>query len=140
MASLKAIRAAVKTTLEANLADMTGYATIPGATNLPAFVVDPVDADFNVAMGRGTDTYQFDLAVMVNSSDLAIGQDELDDYLTGAGAKSIRAVVFANRTLGLTDTDAHVAGMSGYSTQFETSALEHIGAVLRLVVTTKGTE
>jgi hypothetical protein len=140
MASLTAIRTAVKTTIEAAVTGLRVYDRIAAATHVPAVVVEPVQADFNVAMGRGSDTYQLNLHVLVADSDEIVGQALLDQYVTGAGAKSIRAAVFAARTLGLTFTDAHVAAMTAYGGQFESAQVAHIGATLRLIVHTKGTE
>lgn len=143
MASLKAIRTATKTTLEANLAGVMVHRTIPGGVNSTAIVVRPSldqTADFHVAMARGTDTWNLELLVLASTADIELGQDELDDYIAGAGAKSIRAVVFANRTLGLSDgTDAHVSGVTGYGT-YEVGAAQHVGAILPLIVHTPGTE
>lgn len=139
MASLKAIRVAVKTTIETQIPSLTGYATIPEAVQVPAFVIEPVISDFLVTMGKGTDTWNFDLHVLAPYALAELGQDVLDEYISGAGAKSIRSVVFANKTLGLPSTDAHIAGVVGYG-PFESAAIEHIGATLRLVVHTPGTE
>src|SRR5690242_10970978 len=118
MATLAAIRDAIKTTLEANVAGLTVYDTVPDAANLPAACVVPDTADFEVAMGRGVDTWEFDLYVLVSTADMDIGQDSLDDFVTGAGSKSIRAAVFANRTLGLSGVNAHVSRMSEYGAKF----------------------
>lgn len=141
MASLGAIRTAIKTTLVAAIAGLHAYDKISGSVNVPAVVVEPEDADFNVAMGRGTDTWGFTLSVVVSDNDEIVGQTKLDDFVTGAGSKSIRAAIFNARSLGLTSTDAHVAAMTSYGVRFEQAAdLQHIGATLRLVVHTRGTE
>lgn len=138
MATLKAIRDAVKTTLEAAITTLHAYDTVPDSPNLPAVVVKPVESDFYKAMGRGTDEWQFDLEVLVSTADLDLGQDTLDDLVTGAGSNSIRQAIFNARTLGLSGTDASVAGMTEYG--ITTAAdIPHIGAVLRLVVLTSGT-
>lgn len=142
MATLKAIRTAVKTTYEANLTNVTVHRTMPGSAAGDVIVCRPADdltADFNVAMGRGTDTWQLDLVVLVPNRDLELAQDALDDYITGAGTKSIRQVTFVNRTLGLTDVNAHVAGVSGYGADYQLGQTQYLGATLRLVVHTTGT-
>jgi hypothetical protein len=77
--------------------------------------------------------------VLAPSGDNDVGQDILDDYVTGAGDKSIRQAVFNNRTLGLSNVDAHVSGMTDYGGSFEAVDVDHIGARLRLVVHTTGT-
>lgn len=142
MASLQAIRTAVKTTLAA-IDDLNAYDTVPDASNLPAVVVAPVSADFDVSMGRGVDTWQIDLFVLVSDSERGLAQNQLDGLVTGAGSSSIRQAIFQARDLGLgvtSGTDAHVSGMSSYGARFTMSNLGHVGAKLRLVVHTKGTE
>lgn len=143
MASLKQIRTAVKTTLEAAITGLTVHRTVNGQINVPAVVVRPSPddtADFLVAMGRGTDTYQIDLLVLMCRADGELSEDQLDEYVTGAGDKSIRQAIFNAKTLGLSNTDAHVSGMSGYGAAFEVGGVQYSGAALRLVVHTKGTE
>lgn len=139
MASLSEIRDAVKTTLESAIEGLTAYDTVPEVSNLPAAVVVPLTADFDVAMGRGTDTWEFDIPVLVSFTDADIAQDSLDDFVTGAGGKSIRQAVFQNKTLGLSDVDAHISEMSDYGSSFEMASVQNIGAKLHLIVYTKGT-
>lgn len=139
MSSLQAIRDAIKATVEAANPELFGYDTVPEVANLPAVVAVPDIADFAVAMGRGADTWELDLAVLVPWTDADVSQDALDELVTGAGPKSIRQVIFQNRTLGLDDVDAHISGMSEYGAQFEMAQIEHLGAKLRIVVHTTGT-
>jgi hypothetical protein len=140
VASLGAIRTAIKGTVEAAISGLRGYDTVPAVAHVPAFVVEPVAADFDVAMGRGTDTWQLDLHVLVSDAEESLGQLALDGYISGAGTNSIRAAVFATRGLGLTNTDAHVAAVVAYGGQFESAGIPHIGATLRVIVHTRGTE
>lgn len=143
MASLRSIRTGVKTTLEANLTGLNVHRTVPGSASGDIVVVRPSEddtANFDVAMGRGADTWQFDLLVLVPAAVLETAQDRLDDYITGAGTSSIRQVIFANRALGLSNTDAHVSGASGYGAGYQLGNTTYVGATLRLVVHTKGTE
>lgn len=139
MASLAAVRDAIKATLEANIAGIHGYDTVPEVTNLPAIVAAPVQIDFTFANARGTDEYQFDLFVLVSTIDMRRAQELLDSFITGAGASSVREVIYNNSALGLADgTDAHVANMRGYGGSYESANIHHIGAILRLVVYTPG--
>ena len=138
MASLQAIRDAVKVTLENNIARITTYDTVPDASNLPAVIVIPDSANFDVAMGRGTDTWEFNLYVLVSEGDMGLAQDALDDYVSGAGEASIRATIFANKDLGLDGVNAHITAMTEYNAKFTNSDLPHVGGVLRLVVHTSG--
>jgi hypothetical protein len=139
MSSLQAIRDAIKATVEAQIPGVFGYDTVPEVANLPAVVAMPDSADFAVAMGRGADTWELDLAVMVPWTDSDVSQDALDQLVTGAGPKSIRQVIFQNKTLGLNDVNAFISGMSDYGTAFEMASVEHLGAKLRIVVHTSGT-
>lgn len=139
MASLSAIRDGIKTTI-GGIADLEVYDTVPDVTVVPAVVVWPAEADFQIVMGRGTDRYEFDLYVLTQRAVADEGQNDLDSYITGAGASSIRQVIWNSRTLGLVDgTDAHVSGMSRYGGSFENAQVPHVGAVLRLGVLTPGT-
>lgn len=137
MASLEAIRDGVATTLGS--LDLTAYDTVRDVANLPAVVCMPTEADFDVSMARGTDTWTFDLLVLVSDREMDIAQDELDGFVTGAGSNSIRQAIFNNRSLGLASTDAHVAGMREYGSQYQLAKVGHVGAKLQLIVHTKGT-
>lgn len=139
MATLSDIRDGISDTLTANISNLEVYDTVPDVAITPAVVVLPFSADFNIAMGRGTDRWEFDLFVLTSRAVTDEGQDALDDFVTGAGSNSVRQVIFQNKTLGLTGTDAHVSGMSDYGGQFEAAQIQHIGAKLRLVILTPGT-
>ncbi len=137
---LARIRDAIKSTIETNITSLHCYDTVPdGANVLPAVVVIPFTSDFEVSMGRGTDTWEFDLLVLVSTSDMDIRQDSLDAYVSGSGSLSIRQAIFNNKTLGLSGTDAHVSEMLEYGLRFEVASYPHIGARLRLKVHTSGT-
>lgn len=140
MASLGVIRDAIKDTIETYVDGMRCYGTVPESVELPACVVTPTSARFDVAFARGTDTWQFDLNVVVSWTDSDVAQRSLDEYVSGAGARSLRQVIFEHRTLGIANTDAHVAEVLQYGTGFSFANVNHLGAVLRLIVYTKGTE
>lgn len=141
MATLAAIRTAFKSTVAAALGAGTEvYDGMPSNPVLPCVCLTPTEADFNVSMGRGTDTWAFDVFVLVPSADGLVGQELLDPYVTGAGALSIRQAVFAERSLGLTATDAHISAMTSYGGSFDAVGKPHVGAALRLIVHTSGTE
>ena len=139
MASLSEIRDGIKATL-ATITGLRAYDTVPDQVNLPAVLVLPVEADFNRAFSRGNDEYQFELFVMTSRTVARVGQDALDDFVTGSGDKSIRAKIFAVQDLGIGDgTQAYVSGMSRYGGSFPAAGIDHIGAALRLKVTTSNT-
>lgn len=137
MASLTDIRTAIKTVLEAALTGVTVYPRPAGQVNVPAIIVKPADANFDVSLARGTDSWQLDLTVLVAKADDVLAQEKLDPYVDGGGSSSVRKAIFDNKSLGLTDTNAHVSGMSDYDGQHVVGAETYAGAVLRLIVHTK---
>lgn len=139
MAALAAIRTATKTTISAAVSSLFGYDHVADVVNLPAFVVEPTTSDFVVAMGRGVDTHNFNIYVLVSSREAALAQAELDKYVTGAGVDSVRQAVWNARTLGLAETTAAITGMNGYGGSFEYAGIDHVGAILTMVVHTGGT-
>ena len=90
-------------------------------------------------MQRGTDLYNFDILVAVQRGESRTAQDALDLYITGAGSSSLRQAIFNNRTLGLSDTDASVTGVSNYAGDVNLNGIDAIGANISLEVYTKGT-
>lgn len=139
MATLAAIRDGIKDTLMQNIAGLHVYDTVPDDHAVPCVLVVPQSADFHVSMARGSDTWEFDLVVIVSRVDVRAGQDQLDAFVSGSGAKSVRQVIFQNSTLGLENTDSTVKSMKGYGGNYDTAGNNYVGAVLRLVVTTSGT-
>jgi hypothetical protein len=138
MSSVSAIRDAIKTTLDTALDGVYPYDFVPDNASLPAIAVAPVLSDFEVAFGRGVDTWEFELLILTSRASDRGGQERLDQLITGAGSSSIRQVIFQNRTLGLSDCDAHVSGLVGYGPA-DAAGVDVYSARLRLVVTTSGT-
>jgi hypothetical protein len=137
MASITQVRNAIKTVLEGAIPGLTVHAKMSGVANVPAVVVRPVDANFEVAMGRGIDSWEYTLIVLASRADEVAAQDRIDEYIDGGGDKSIRKAIFNNRTLGLADTTAHISGMADYNGQHAVGPITYAGAELRLVVHTK---
>jgi hypothetical protein len=138
VATVEEIRAALKATLEDALPTVTVYASGEAVNALPAVLAVPETADFAVSMGRGADTWVFQLVVMVPTGDLAHGQ--LNAYCSGSGDTSIREIVFTHRDLGLSTVDAHVSAVTAYNVALSSAEIDHVAATLRLIVHTKGTE
>jgi hypothetical protein len=140
MASLGAIRDAIKATLDANIAGLRVYDTVPDNIDPPALLILPLDADFDVAFGRGSDTYQIDLFVMTSRVVPRTSQDALDAFVTGAGASSR-----SGPDLREQDSRPHRRhrgarlGDVPLRRLVPRRGIDHIGAALRLVVTTPGT-
>lgn len=137
MATLAQIRDAVKTTVEQLVPELVVYPRFTSVANPPAVVVVPSVTDYAVTMGRSTMRWDLDLYVLASSEDTGLAQWELDDLVDIDGDKSLVKALF-NEDLGLADTNAHVASMREYGSSFEAAGCPHIGAILRLVVLTKG--
>ncbi len=140
MASLEQVRLAFKATVEAAIPNFMVHELVVAKPVPPCALLTPEEADFAVAMARGTDTWSFEVDVLAPTADLAVGQSVLDQYVTGAGSKSIRQVIWNARSLGLAGTDAHIAGLVRYGGLYEYAGGQHVGATLRLIVHTPGTE
>lgn len=140
MPAVSAIRTAIKDTVADNVEGIEGHEKIRDVVNVPAFVVAPAETDFAKAMGRGLDLWNFDVIVLVSRAEMDSAQDLLDEYVGGFGVKSIRQAIFQHPTLGLANLHAYVSGMSGYGATYNVGQVDYLGARLRVVVNTSGTE
>jgi hypothetical protein len=142
MASFTELRDAIVTVLEDALPEEQGvslYAKVVDRANLPAIVVEPGPATFPLTMGRADDEWNFGLIVMVPYTDAGLAQDQLDQYLSGSGATSIRQIIMRARTLGRSDVQAaYVSGMSDYGTSFAMAGVDNLGCRLQVTVKTTG--
>src|SRR6266542_2315926 len=138
MATLRAIRVALKQTLKAQVPGLTAYDTVPSSPNLPAVVPIPRAATFE--RGEGVDiVWQFDLDVLCSAALTQLGEIALDDLVDAVGPRSLSAALRAGGTndpLGLPMTKAWVVGMRGYGVGFTAASIDHVGAVLELQVLT----
>jgi len=138
MATLSQIRDGLKTTVS-NISGLRCYDTVPdNAINFPVAIFIPSAIEFDLAMQRGTDLYTFDMLVAVQRADSRTAQDKLDAFVTGSGSSSIRQIIYNNKTLGLSDTDARVVNMSNYAADVNLNGVDGVGANLEIQVYTKG--
>lgn len=134
MPSVKQVRAAVKTTLTAAIAETSVYERVPGSVVVPAILIVPAQADYVAVMGNAATGWEFDLVVLAPSTDEDVAQDILDDYVDARGSKSIVAAIHANTGLGRTDCSAVVRRMTNYGFKYKVGTDDYIGATLRLFV------
>lgn len=140
MSSVYVIRKALQSTIQTYMgAAQMVYDTVPGMSELPAIVIEPAKADFLGAMGRGTDEWYFNVMVFASRAEEQNGQNSLDEFLSGAGPKSIRQAIFQAPTLGLSDSTAVVTGMRGYGGTTKEAGMSVFGAILTVCVYTDGT-
>lgn len=64
--------------------------------------------DYHAAMGNGLVLMSFDVVLFLERQSARASQQALRDFIDVTGAYSIKAAIEADRTLGLTNTDAVV--------------------------------
>lgn len=141
MPTLTEIRKAIDNTVQRAIPGLRGFNDVADVVQVPAMVVMPSrdTADFNRTMGRGLDIWRFDLYVLVPRTEGSVAQAALDQYVSGYGPRSLREVFWNDPTLGLGDeTDANCEGVREYGGKFQTARIDHVGAIVRLIVRTPG--
>lgn len=89
-------------------------ATVPDNPNPPVAIVVPVSLDYDTAMGRGLDTYQFTVTLVVGRMSERSAQNSLDAYISGSGDASVKSAVESDVTLGGACQNARVTGVVNY--------------------------
>lgn len=141
MPLLADIRQAIATTLMDNIPGLVASPDIGALNQLPVALVVPsptVTADYTGAFARGLDEWNLYIYVIVSRRDDPTAQQELDSYLAGFGANSIRQVLFNNPDVGLEDTQVSVLGVKGYGGHFKESNIAMSGAIIVCKVYTSG--
>lgn len=93
----------VRNGLKANLEAIKGmrvYELIPTPAIAPCSIVGQLDFTFDLNNARGLDQANLDVVVLVGRFSERAGQNDLDKYLAGSGAYSIKAAIESDRTLG----------------------------------------
>jgi hypothetical protein len=93
------VREGLKANLEA-IKNMRVYDLIPSVPVAPAAVVGQLDFTFDLNNARGLDQANLDVVVLVQRFTERTGQNDLDKYLAGSGAYSIKAAIESDLTLG----------------------------------------
>lgn len=95
--------ASLRTGLATRLGTISGLrtaATVPDDPKPPVAIVMPPSVSYDTSMGRGLDTYEFTVLVMVGRLSERTAQASLDAYANPTGAGSIKTAIEADRTLG----------------------------------------
>lgn len=66
----------------------------------PAAIVAMPTVEYDHTKGRGTDKCVFPVHVLVSKVSDKASRDKLSEYIAGTGARSIKAVLESDRTLG----------------------------------------
>jgi len=99
MTTISAIRTGLATRL-GTISGLRTTATVPDDPKPPVAIVMPPTVTYDTAMGRGLDTYEFTVLVMVGRLSERTAQAALDGYANPTGAGSIKTAIEADRTLG----------------------------------------
>lgn len=113
MPTVTQIRAALAT----NLATVSGLRTsalIPDAPQPPIAVVIPDNITYDTAFGRGLDTYEYTVTVIVGRQSDRTAQGSLDGYCNPTGAQSIKTAIESDKTLGGVAQTLRVTNMKTY--------------------------
>jgi hypothetical protein len=138
--TLTEIRTAIDNTVQNKIPGLRGYGAVPGVDQLPAMVVMPARdaADFTGAMNRGMDTWRFDLYILVQAGEIGTAQQQLDQFVSGSGDRSVRQCFYEDNTLGGVVDDAFCEAVRDYGGKFQSARIDHVGAIVRLTVRASG--
>lgn len=113
MTTIAELRAGLAT----NLATISGLRTsafVPDNPTPPIAVVVPSRVDFDTTMGRGLDTYTFDVIVIAARATERSAQQVLDGYCNPTGSTSVKAAIETDKTLGGKANGLRVTDLSSY--------------------------
>ena len=107
----------LRTGLATNLGTITGlraYAYVPDDPKPPIAYVIPGGVTFDTAMGRGADTYDFTVKVIVGRWNERTAQSTLDGYCDPSSTTSIKRAIESDRQLGGEAFDLRVTALRNY--------------------------
>jgi hypothetical protein len=134
---MAATMAAIRAGLAARAATISGLRT--SAYMLPkpepqALCVLPARGEYDRTLASTDTDYYFDLWLYISPADLARAQATIDEYLAADGAKSIRAAINGDQSLGGIVDDCYVTGWSGYAQLVDVAGTQMLAATLQVRV------
>lgn len=133
---IKAVRQGLATNAD-SIAGLICLPYMPDAITPPMFFVAEYEIDFDRSFGRGLDEATFTCRALITHATDKQGQAKLDEYLAGSGAKSLKAALQTDRTLGGACDDSHVTRVYGYGL-YEHGTSQYYGAQLSVHVIGSG--
>lgn len=110
----------VRAGLETRLATIAGLRTsayVPDSVAPPMAIVGlPTSATYDLSMGNGTDSLEIPIIIVAGKMSDRKSQSLLDEFVSGSGAKSIRAAIQGDRTLGGACASARITSAGNYGT------------------------
>lgn len=137
MASITALKTGLAARLD-TITGLSGYTEAnPGDVNVPAYVIRRGQVSFDSTMARGSDDFVFVVTLVVGLADEKVAEDAMDPYLAGSGAKSVKAAIEGEQTLGGV---AHFARVISASEDLEVtiSGAAYLGVDFTVGVTADG--
>lgn len=133
MASIKAIRDAIKTRL-ATVAGIYTHDTIPEDVYVPCAIVGfPTTVRYDYAFRTVVSRYTFPVRVLAGRTAEAQSQDTIDDLVSPNGSLSLRAAIDGDPTLGGTAHSTRVVEARDFGV-YEVAGVSYIGGELELEV------
>lgn len=126
-------RALADAVRDPTVAGLNAYGYVPDSIPEPCFYAGEVEIDFDSVFGRGLDEMRVTCRLLVARSDDRSGQDTLDQYLAGSGAKSVKTALEDARgapgelALGGLADDLHVTRVQGYRL-YQVGEVQYYGA------------
>ena len=108
---------AIRIAIAQSLSIIPGLRTsdfVPDNPSPPMAVVEPTTIDYDQTFGRGLDSLNFTINVVVGRVSDRVAQNELDSYINSSGDKSVKRAVELDRTLGGLVQDCRVTGLTSY--------------------------
>ena len=136
MSTIGAVADALETTLE-NISGLKVFSEAEDIATPPWAIINHPSTEFDESMQRGLDLINFEVFIVVQRSNLRTALDNLQEYTTGSGSKSLRQVIFNNSTLGLSDTTARAVRI-GSADNVNLNGVDCLGATMEVQVYTKG--
>lgn len=107
MASITTMRQAIATNLS-SISGLRTAALIPEDPKPPIAVVTFDNVNYDTSMGRGLDEYTFRVVVVVGRVNTRGAEQNLDAFMSGSGASSVKAAIESDRSLGGEANDLRV--------------------------------
>jgi len=111
MTNITAIRDGIEANLE-TITGLRGYSEIPENPSIPAAVVVLNNVTYDQAFQRGLTELTFTVTVIVGRFNARSTQQNLNDFASGTGGKSIKTAIQSDRTLGGNAADVRVDQMT----------------------------
>lgn len=93
------VRTGLATALD-TIAGLRCFDYVPDSVSPPAAIVEPLEINYDEAMGNGLTQYHAFILIVVGRMSDRSSQDRIDAYITTTGATSVKAALETDRTLG----------------------------------------